>query len=45
MGVVTSYCKSGKHAYRVERIDFEMTPNDKFERKEGEISFKEYLFK
>jgi len=46
MGVVTSYCKSGKkHTYRVERIDFDKTPNDTFERKEGEISFKEYLYR
>ena len=30
MGVVTSYCKSGKHTYRVEKIDFDKTPEDKF---------------
>ena len=46
MGIVTSYCKSGKkHTYRVERIDFEKNPNDTFEKGEGQhISFKHYLY-
>ena len=42
--VVTSYSKSGKHTYRVERVDFEKTPNDTFEKKDGsEISFANYF--
>ena len=44
MTVVTSYSKSGKHTYKVERIDFEKTPSDEFEMKGGEkISFSNYF--
>jgi hypothetical protein len=46
MTVVTSYSKAGKHTYKVERIDFEKTPQDGFEKKEGEkITYLEYFSK
>ena len=46
MTVVTSYSKSGKHAYKVESIDFEKSPCDEFEMKDGsKISFAEYFKK
>ena len=43
MTVVTSYSKAGKHTYKIDRVDFEKTPQDTFERKEGPISFADYF--
>ena len=44
MCVVTSYSKAGKHSYKVERIDFQKTPEDEFEQKDGQkISFANYF--
>ena len=44
MTVVTSYSKAGKHTYKVERIDFEKTPSDGFDKKDGtHVSFAEYF--
>lgn len=46
MTVVTSYSKAGKHTYKVERVDFEKTPADEFEMKDGsKISFANYFEK
>ena len=43
MTVVTSYSKAGKHTYRIEKIDFEKTPMDSFELKDGsKTTFKDY---
>ena len=42
--VVTSYSKSGKRTYKVERIDFDATPESTFKKKDGsEISYREYF--
>ena len=44
MTVVTSYSKAGKHTYKVERLDFDKTPNDGFDKKDGShVSFAEYF--
>jgi aubergine len=43
MTVVTSYSKAGKHTYKIDRVDFDKTPQDTFERKEGTISFADYF--
>jgi hypothetical protein len=44
MTVITSYSKSGKHTYKIEKVDFEKTVNDEFEKKdETKISFKDYF--
>ena len=44
MVVVTSYSKSGKHTYRCEKIDFEKSPSDQFELKDGtKTSFVDYF--
>lgn len=46
MTVVTSYSKAGKHTYRIESLNFDMTPMDEFEKKDGtKISFKDYFSK
>ena len=46
MTVVTSYSKSGKHTYKVKRIDFAKSPCDEFEMKDGsKISFADYFKK
>ena len=42
--VVTSYSKSGKRTYKVERIDFDATPESTFKKKDGsEIIYREYF--
>lgn len=44
MTVITSYSKAGKHTYKIEKVDFEKTVNDEFEKKdETKISFKDYF--
>jgi aubergine-like protein len=44
MTVVTSYSKAGKHTYKIERVDFDKTPADTFEKKDGsKISFADYF--
>ena len=46
MTVVTSYSKSGKHTYKVEKVDFQKTPSDEFEMRDGsKITFAEYYRK
>ena len=46
--MVTSYQKSGKHTYRVERVDFQknvndtLTITDRIKKTEREVSFKQY---
>jgi aubergine-like protein len=44
MTVVTSYSKAGKHTYKIDRVDFEKSPRDTFEKKDGsKISFADYF--
>jgi len=44
MTVVTSYSKVGKHTYKIDKIDFEKSPKDEFEKKDGtKISFADYF--
>jgi aubergine-like protein len=44
MTVVTSYSKAGKHTYKIERVDFDKTPQDGFEKKDGsKITYIEYF--
>jgi aubergine-like protein len=44
MTLITSYSKVGKHTYKIDRIDFEKSPSDEFEKKDGtKISFAEYF--
>jgi len=43
MTVITSYSKSGKHTYKIESVEFDKTPMDEFEKKDGtKISFYDY---
>ena len=43
MTVITSYAKTGKHTYKIESVEFDKTPMDEFEKKDGsKISFKDY---
>ena len=42
--VVTSYSKAGKHTYKIERVDFNKCPIDTFEKKDAQVSFKQYFY-
>jgi hypothetical protein len=44
MTVVTSYSKAGKHIYKIERVNFDKTPQNGFEKKDGsKVTYMEYF--